>query len=76
MLYEKLMYLCLDFELYKKHVKLLKENKMKKVFLFFVVALAFASCAPKAAETTEEAVVDPVEVVAVDTVAVDTVAAL
>jgi hypothetical protein len=49
---------------------------MKKVFLFCVVALAFASCAPKAAETTEEAVVDSVEVVAVDTVAVDTVAAL
>jgi hypothetical protein len=30
--------------------KSLKE--MKKVFLFFVLALAFASCTPKKAETT------------------------
>ena len=30
--------------------KSLKE--MKKVILFFVVAMAFASCKPKAAETT------------------------
>lgn len=45
---------------------------MKKVFLFCVVALAFASCAPKAAE--EAPATDSVEVVAVDTVAVDTVA--
>lgn len=46
---------------------------MKKVFLFCVVALAFASCAPKAAE--EAPATDSVEVVAVDTVAaVDTTA--
>jgi PBP1b-binding outer membrane lipoprotein LpoB len=38
--------------LQNKHVKLLKLNEMKKVLLFFVVALALASCAPKAAETT------------------------
>ena len=40
---------------------------MKKVFLFCVVALAFASCAPKAAEEAPAA--DSTEVVAVDTVA-------
>ncbi|MDO9153256.1 MAG: hypothetical protein Q7U47_06040 [Paludibacter sp.] len=42
---------------------------MKKVFLFFAVAMVFASCAPKA---TEEAT--PVEdsIVVVDTLAVDT----
>lgn len=40
---------------------------MKKVFLFCVVALAFASCAPKAAE---EAPAVDTTVVAVDTVAV------
>jgi len=40
---------------------------MKKVILFFVVALAFASCAPKAAEETPA--VDSTAVVAVDTVA-------
>jgi len=47
---------------------------MKKVILFFVVALAFASCAPKAAEETPA--VDSTAVVAVDTVAavVDTAA--
>ena len=44
---------------------------MKKVFLFFVVALAFASCAPKA---TEEATETDSTVVAVDTMAVDTMA--
>lgn len=72
MQYKKMMYLCIDFELQNKHVKLLKVNEMKKVFLFFAVALAFASCAPKAAE--EAPATDSVEVVAVDTVAVDTVA--
>jgi len=51
---------------------------MKKVFLFFAVAMVFASCAPKA---TEEAVpvedsVVVVDTVAVDSVVVDTVAAL
>ncbi len=47
---------------------------MKKVFLFFAVAMIFASCAPKATET-EEAVVEDTVVVA-DTVAavVDSVA--
>ena len=45
---------------------------MKKVFLFCVVALAFASCAPKAAE--QALAVDSTAVV-VDTVAaVDTAA--
>ncbi len=45
---------------------------MKKVILFFVVALAFASCAPKAAE--QAPAVDSTAVV-VDTVAaVDTAA--
>ncbi|HLP03819.1 MAG TPA: hypothetical protein VK152_00180 [Paludibacter sp.] len=51
-------------------------KKMKKVFLFFVVAMAFASCAPKAAEeapaTDSAAVV--VDSAAVDTAAVDTAA--
>jgi len=42
---------------------------MKKVFLFCVVALAFASCAPKAAE--EAPTVDSTAVVAVDTVVAD-----
>ena len=44
---------------------------MKKVILFFVVALAFASCAPKAAK---EAPATDSTVVAVDTAAVDTAA--
>ncbi len=44
---------------------------MKKVFLFFAVAMVFASCAPKATET-EEVTTD--SVVVVDTVAVDSVA--
>ena len=53
---------------------------MKKVILFFAVAMVFASCAPKATEEATPAedsvvVVDTVAV-AVDTVAVDTVAAL
>ena len=45
---------------------------MKKVILFFVVALAFASCAPKAAE--EAPAVDSTAVVVVDSMAVDTAA--
>ena len=45
---------------------------MKKVFLFFAVVIAFASCAPKA---TEEAAPAEDSVVVVDTVAdVDTAA--
>ncbi len=44
-------------------------KKMKKVFLFFAVAMVFASCAPKA---TEEATPAEDSVVVVDTVAVDT----
>ena len=43
---------------------------MKKVFLFFAVAMVFASCAPKATETEEVSATD--SVVVVDTVAVDT----
>ena len=46
--------------------KILKE--MKKVFLFFVVAMAFASCTPKKAEEAPKA---DSTVVAVDTVATD-----
>ena len=54
---------------------------MKKVILFFVVAMAFASCGHKAAETApatdsvavEEPVVEPAPVA--DTTAVDTTAA-
>ena len=47
-----------------------RKKEMKKVILFFVVALAFASCAPKAAE--QAPAVDSTAVV-VDTVAaVDT----
>jgi hypothetical protein len=45
---------------------------MKKVILFFVVALAFASCTPKA---TKEAPKADSTVVAVDTTAVDTTVA-
>jgi len=45
---------------------------MKKVILFFVVALAFASCAPKAAKEAPKA---DSTVVAVDTTAVDTTVA-
>jgi len=44
-------------------------KQMKKVFLFFVVAMAFASCAPKAAKT---APATDSTVVAVDSAAVDT----
>ncbi len=53
---------------------------MKKVILFFVVALAFASCGHKAAETAPKAdslAVDStvvVDSVAVDTTKVDSVA--
>jgi len=53
---------------------------MKKVFLFFAVAIAIASCAPKAAEeapATDSVAVDTVAVVdtmAVDTTVTDTVA--
>ena len=48
---------------------------MKKVILFFVVALAFASCGPKATEETPAAdstvvVVDTVAAVVADTTAV------
>ena len=50
--------------------KSLKE--MKKVFLFCVLALAFASCAPKAAKEAPKA---DSTVVAVDTTAVDTTVA-
>jgi len=42
---------------------------MKKVFLFFVVAMAFASCTPKKAE---EAPKTDSAVVAVDSASVDT----
>jgi len=52
-------------------------KEMKKVILFFVVALAFASCAPKAAEETpavDSTVVAVDTVAVVDTMAVDTVA--
>ena len=52
---------------------------MKKVFLFFAVVIAFASCAPKATEeaTTNEdsVVVEVVDTTAVDTAAVDTTVA-
>jgi hypothetical protein len=60
-----------------KHVKFLKVKKMKKVFLFFAVAMIFAACAPKPAKdaaTTGDSVV-VVDTVAADTAAVDTVAA-
>ena len=50
---------------------------MKKVFLFFAVAIAFASCAPKAAETAPatDSTAVTVDSAAVDTAAVDTAAA-
>jgi len=52
---------------------------MKKVFLFFAVAMVFASCAPKATEEAtpaEDSAVVVVDTVAVvDTTAVDTVVA-
>jgi hypothetical protein len=44
---------------------------MKKVFLFFAVAMVFAACAPKATEEATPAT----DSVAVDTTAVDTTAA-
>jgi hypothetical protein len=44
---------------------------MKKVFLFCIVALAFASCGPKKAEEAPKA---DSTVVAVDTLAADTTA--
>ncbi len=57
----------------------LKNNQMKKVFLFFAVAMIFASCAPKATEEaveTEEATEAVVEVVEVaDSTVVDTTVA-
>jgi hypothetical protein len=46
-------------------------KEMKKVFLFCVVALAFASCAPKAAEQAPKT---DSTAVAVDTVAADSAA--
>jgi hypothetical protein len=54
--------------------KRLKE--MKKVILFFVVALAFASCAPKAAEesTDVDTTVIAIDTIVVDTTVIDTVA--
>ena len=49
---------------------------MKKVFLFFAVAMVFASCAPKATEEAaapaEDSVVVVDTVAVVDTAAVDT----
>ena len=48
-----------------------KKRKMKKVILFFVIAMAFASCKPKAAE--QAPAVDSTAV-SVDTAAVDTTA--
>jgi PBP1b-binding outer membrane lipoprotein LpoB len=55
----------------------LKNKQMKKVFLFFAVAMVFASCAPKATEeaavTGDSVVVEEVvDTTAVDTAAVDT----
>ncbi len=50
---------------------------MKKVLLFCVVALAFASCAPKAAEeapAVDSTVVVVDTVAVVDTTVIDTVA--
>ena len=49
---------------------------MKKVFLFCVVALAFASCNPKAAEQAPavDSTAVVVDTTATDSVAVDTVA--
>jgi len=50
---------------------------MKKVILFFAVAMAFASCAPKAAEqapATDSTVVVVDTTVVIDTTVVDTVA--
>ncbi len=46
---------------------------MKKVILFFAVAMVFASCGPKATEENTEAVDSVVveEVVVVDTTVVD-----
>jgi hypothetical protein len=44
---------------------------MKKVFLFFAVAMVFAACAPKATEEAAPAT----DSLAVDTTVVDTVAA-
>ena len=50
-------------------------KQMKKVFLFFVVAMAFASCAPKAAKTVPatDSTVVAVDSAAVDTAKVDSV---
>jgi PBP1b-binding outer membrane lipoprotein LpoB len=51
---------------------------MKKVLLFCVIALAFASCAPKATETapkTDSTTVTVDTVAAPDTTAVDTATA-
>jgi len=59
----------------------LKLKEMKKVFLFCVIAMAFASCAPKAAETTPavdstKVVVDSTKVVADSAAVVDTTKAV
>jgi len=45
---------------------------MKKVFLFFVVAMAFASCTPKKAEEAPKA--DSTVVAAADSTATDSTA--
>ncbi len=50
---------------------------MKKVFLFFAVAMVFASCAPKATEETtpvEDSVIVADTVAVVDSVVADSVA--
>ncbi len=50
---------------------------MKKVFLFFAVAMVFASCAPKATEEAapvEEVVVADTVVATVDSAVVDSTA--
>ncbi len=51
--------------------------KMKKVILFFAIAMVFASCAPKATEeaTPAEDSIVVVDTIAVDSVVVDTIAA-
>lgn len=48
---------------------------MKKVFLFFAVAMVFAACAPKAEEAAPATDSLAVDTTVVDTVAADTVAA-
>ena len=67
---KKMMYLCIDFEMQNKHVKFKNLEEMKKVLLFFVVAMALTACG--GAKKTDDAAKVDSTTVKVDTAKVDT----